>query len=236
MARAPRLSLAGELHYVVQRGHNDQGVFADDHDRAEYLDMLRGAAHLHGVAVHAYVLMTSQVHFLATPAAPGALSRLMQSLGRRYVAAFNRRHGRSGTLWSGRFRTGLIDGDAHGLEALMYLESVPTRAGLVTSAADWPWSSAAHHLGRRRDPLISEHSSFWTLGNTPFERESVHAHNLCQDLNRETLEALDSVTQRGGVYGGASFATRIESQSGVKVRSKPRGRPPRVKIRASKQV
>lgn len=52
-----------------------------------------------GCAVHAYVLMTNHVHLLVTPMTEGAIGRVMQSLGRRYVRYINDRyrgHARSG--------------------------------------------------------------------------------------------------------------------------------------------
>ena len=47
-----------------------------------------------------------------TPKRKGSLSRMMQSLGRRYGRTINAAHGRSGTLWEGRYRTAPIDADA----------------------------------------------------------------------------------------------------------------------------
>ena len=44
MARLPRLVVAGQAHFVVQRGHGGAPVFADDSDRAAYLAALREAA------------------------------------------------------------------------------------------------------------------------------------------------------------------------------------------------
>lgn len=225
MARAPRLTLPGELHYVVQRGHNDQGVFADDQDREHYLEMLRSAGLRYGLAVHAYVLTNSEIHLLATPSSSESLSRVMQSIGRRYVAQFNRRHQRAGTLWAGRFRATLIDGDAHGKAALVFVESLPARSGLVSSHGEWPWSSAAHHLGRRRDPLITEHSSYWALGNTPFERELAHADNLREGLATSTVEAFELAARGGRVHGSAAFLEHVESRSGRNLKLRPRGRP-----------
>src|SRR5437764_337892 len=109
MARLPRLAIAGLPHLVIQRGHNGQIVFADAVDRASYRAALREAAGKAGVAIHAYALLDAQVRMLVTPESPQALSSLMQSVGRRYTAGFNRRHGRSGTLWDGRFRATVID-------------------------------------------------------------------------------------------------------------------------------
>ena len=121
MARAPRLSLPGELHYLVQRGHNEGRIFVEDYDFGTFLGLLGDAAASHGVAIHAYVLMPTQFHLLATPSQADSLGRLMQSIGRRYVGDFNRRHDRSGGLWAGRFRAGLVDGRQHGANAIRYL-------------------------------------------------------------------------------------------------------------------
>jgi putative transposase len=228
VARAPRLALAAELHYVVQRGHNRQGVFADDADRSAFRTMLRDAAQHYGVALHAYALLANEVHLLATPADAAALSRLMQSLGRRYVAAFNRRHVRSGTLWAGRFRAGLVDAVALGEDAIVHVESLPVRAGLVAAAADWPWSSAAHHLGRQRDALLQEHPAYWALGNTPFERELAHAHRLREGVSNALAEAFVQAALRGRAMGGAAYSARMVAQAGLPPAVRARGRPRRM--------
>ena len=232
MARAPRLALAGELHYLLQRGHNRQGVFSDDVDRDAYLSMLLDAAAHYRVAIHAYALLDGEVHLLATPGETSSLSRLMQSLGRRYVAAFNRRHGRSGTLWEGRFRAGLIDAASLGLEAMVHVESVPVQAGLVGAADEWRWSSAAHHLGHRRDALVTEHPAYWALGNTPFERELAHAHRLRDGLPESLAKRLESTVMQGRATGPAHFKALIEERSGVPQQPRPRGRPARDAIQA----
>ena len=226
MARARRLALAGELHYLVQRGHNRQSVFADDRDRETYLAMLRDAAVQCGVAIHAYALLPTEVHLLATPRTDESLSRLMQSLGRRYVAAHNHRHGRSGTLWSGRFHAGVI-GASFGVEAMVHIESMPVQAGLAAWAGEWPWSSAAHHLGRRRDALIAEHPAYWALGNTPFDRESAHAHKLAEALPLIVSQGIERAVAQGGVFGEPAFRASVAHRTGRPLQPRPRGRPPR---------
>lgn len=225
MARSPRLALPGELHYLIQLGHNRQAVFVDDDDRNAYLGMLLDAAHRYGVAIHGYALLQSDVHLLATPPDSQALSRMMQSMGRRYVAAYNRRHARSGTLWAGRFRAGVIDGAAMGADALIHVESLPARMALVGPDADWPWSSAAHHLGRRRDPLISELPAYWTTGNTPFERQLAHADRLRTGPQRAFEEAIQAAAMQGRALGPPPFAARIGAQSGLIGQPRRRGRP-----------
>ena len=235
MARPARLSVGGELHCVLQSGHNRQAVFVDDVDRIAYLGMLRDAARQYGVAVHAHALLDNEVHLLLTPADALSIGRLMQSLGRRYVAAVNRRHGRSGTLWAGRFRSALIDGDALGIEAIVHVETRPLDAGLAASASDWAWSSAGHHLGRQRDPLITEHSSYWRLGNTPFERELAHAHKLVLGNGDVLREQFLRAVRQSLVVGPQPFAKGIGQLRTTLPERRSRGRP-RLAFRADKKT
>lgn len=227
MARLPRLALGGHPHHVLQRGHSGQPIFADDADRLAYLEALREAAATLRVAVHGYVLMNDHVHLLITPPEGGAVGRLMQSLGRRYVAGFNRRHGRSGTLWEGRFRATVVEAQPHLLGCLRYIEQNPVRAGLVAHAGDWPWSSAAHHLGRRRDPLISEPGVWWDLGNTPFDREIAWRARLDDAMGpREAAQYTDSV-MKGWALGSGSFLAQLGGLTARPLQARPRGRPPK---------
>jgi putative transposase len=225
MARLSRLAFAGELHHLCLRGHNGSSVFADDADRADFVAMLREAALAQAVAVHAYALLDDEVHLLATPTAASALSRLMQTLGRRYVAAFNRRHQRRGTLWDGRFRSSVLDGAANLLHAMHLIERLPVARGLAACAADWRWSSAAHHLGRWADALVTHHPLYWRLGNTPFERELAHASMLEVELPREVEQRLLTALVRGHVVGGADFLARLAPQTARSLIPRPRGRP-----------
>jgi putative transposase len=225
VARLPRLALAGELHLVLLRGHNDQPVFADDADRMTFTEMLREAAVRHSVAIHAYSFLNSEVHLLLTPGQTDALGRLVQSLGRRYVAAVNRRHGRRGTLWDGRFRSSLIDADTLLLAAIVFVETRAVAAGLAINAVDWAWSSAAHHVGRRRDPLVHDHDGYWMLGNTPFDRE--RAHTVALDAAQASVAdaRFAEATKRSAVIGPPAFQTKVAETLVRPLQPRPRGRP-----------
>lgn len=221
MARLPRLSIGGHPHHVIQRGHNRAAVFIDDDDRRRYLHVLREVSTDCGVALHAYVLLPEEIQLLATPPQPQALSRMMQRLGRRYVAWFNRRHGRSGTLWEGRFRASVLDSARYLLPCMRYVETLPARRALVARPIDYRWSSAAHHLGILRDPLVVEHEMYWRLGNTPFERESAYAQLLERTLTAVEIEEIENASEKGWGLG-------LTATAGVSRRLQPlaRGRPP----------
>lgn len=225
MARLPRLALAGHAHLVSLYGHSAQPVFIDDDDRRQFLVALREAALQQQVAVHAYVLLADHLHLLLTPSTPGGLGALMQSLGRRYGAGFNRRHDRHGTLWDGRYRATVVQPGAPVLEAMLFIEQHPVRTGQAVTAADHPWSSARHHLGLLRDPLVSTAGAWWPLGNTPFEREAAYRRLLDEGLPAARAQALAEACRRGWVLGDADFLAQLAGLTDRPLRARPRGRP-----------
>jgi len=83
MALQPRLDLPGIPQHIVQRGNNRLPCFLDDDDRHRYPRLLGEALLRTGCRLHAYALMGNHVHLLATPPELGAVSRLMQWLGRQ---------------------------------------------------------------------------------------------------------------------------------------------------------
>jgi len=105
--RRPRITLAGVLFHLIQRGNNRQACFFSDDYRA-YLNWLQEYAEKSSCAIHAYVLMTNHVHLLITPRTACGAGDLMKRLGRRYVQYINRIYRHSGTLWEGRFRSCLL--------------------------------------------------------------------------------------------------------------------------------
>ena len=227
MARLPRLALAGHAHLVSLYGHSAQPVFIDDDDRRLFLAALREAALQQHVAVHAYVLLTDHVHLLLTPATASGLGALMQGLGRRYGAGFNRRHGRYGSLWDGRYRATVVQPGAHLLEAMLFIDHHPVRSAGAPLAADHLWSSARHHLGQVRDPLVSEGSAWWPLGNTPFEREAAYRRLLDDGLGAHRAGVLADAARKGWAVGDAVFIRGLTGLTDRPLQARPRGRPPK---------
>ena len=89
------------------------------------------------------------------------------------------------------------------------------------------WSSAAHRLGRRRDPLLQDPPEMWTLGNTPFERELGYRRRLEQGVPEAAAGRLDRAVRGTWAVGSESFAEQVASQAGRPATPRPRGRPRR---------
>jgi putative transposase len=228
MARLSRLAVSGCVHHVLQRGIDQRPIFRDAADFQRIRDDLAQLCRDGALAVHAYVLMPDHFHLLLTPADAQGLSRAMQSLGRRYVRWFNRRTARAGTLWEGRFRSTVIEPERYLLDCMRYIELNPARTGLVADAATYPWSSLGHHLGLGLDPLVSDHPQFWSLGNTPFERQAAYARSCAVPLDAGVLRQLRENTHRGWPLGSERFIEALSAKTTRRLVRKPVGRPRRI--------
>lgn len=164
MPRIARLVFPDVPIHVIQRGNNRSACFVGVLDYRAYLRYLRVYATEFGCAIHAYCLMTNHVHLLLTPDTPKSCAQLMQRLGQCYVQTFNMAHGRSGTLWEGRFHSCLVPTENYVLACHRYIELNPVRAGMVRSPEQYPWSSFAANAAGREDPLITRHAALKALG------------------------------------------------------------------------
>ena len=225
MARLPRLVVPGHLHHVIARGNNEQAIVRDDADCRAFLNWLRESAQQAGVAVHAYVLLPSRLQLLVTPGDAEALGRMMQSLGRHYVPYFNARHGRSGSLWEGRFRATVLDADMYFLPCAQLIEQQPVRAGVSSELSGHPWSSYAHHVGAQREAWLTDHPAYWALGNTPFDREAAYQQRAEAGLSAELIAEIESATHKAWPLGSEEFRRRLAKLTSRRLEPARRGRP-----------
>jgi putative transposase len=226
MARLPRLTLAGYPHHVIQRGNNRHAIFEGEADYRRMLDLLRDNAVRFGVTVHSYVLMGNHFHLLVTPQTAEALPKMMQSVGRSYVRYFNDQHGRTGTLWEGRYKSTVIQTHRYLLACMAYIDLNPVRAGLSNDVADYDWSSYNHYIGRKIDRLVTPHPLYWELGNTPFAREAAYADLVHAGVSGQQLAQLTDATLKGWALGDAEFVDDLQKLTPRRVMPSAAGRPP----------
>lgn len=224
MARKARLVIAGQAMHILARGHNRQIIFTTDDDCRVYLDWLRDAAKEFGCAVHAFALMPNHAHLFLTPRYEYSLAKTMQSLGRRYSQYINRQQARSGTIWEGRFSSSLID-PQYALQVQRYIELNPVRAGLETRAEDCKNTSYQTHIGGKGESWLTDHPSFWQLGNTPFERQLAWATFVRDGAPHHEDHAITEHLIRSKPWVSPEFIRENSKIWGPEWQMKPRGRP-----------
>jgi putative transposase len=204
MARKHRYFIPGVTAHIIKRGNNRSAVFSRSDDYNHFLALLRDAAARYATAIHAFALMTNHIHVMATPEKEGSIPLMMKELGERYSQYFNAAYLRSGTPWDGRYRAFLLLDERYWLTCLRYIELNPVRAGMVTRAEDYPWSTYAIHALGRQITWLESHPLFIGLGRSDAERAAAYRH-LCSatidDDEVRRLRAHPAVVQTPAAIG-----------------------------------
>ena len=140
MARPLRIEYPDAVYHITSRGNERKTIFFDEHDRLRFLSILSDVVHRFRWRVFSWTQLGNHYHLFVKTPEPN-LSRGMQRLNQLYAQYINRRYNRVGHLFQGRFHAVLIEEQNYFLEVLRYVVLNPVRAGLVSTAADWQWSS-----------------------------------------------------------------------------------------------
>ena len=221
MARLPRVVVVDVAHHVTQRGNARQVILANHPDRIAYLELLRQSSELYRLSLLGYCLMSNHVHLIVVPRAAAALSQALQQTHGRYASYWNARQSSSGHVWQGRFYSCPLD-HAHLWAGLRYVELNPVRAGMVSAAEEWPWSSAAAHCHSDLAHQGLEMECWqrrWTVAGW---RDYLAAAESPTDLS-----ALRRCTHTGRPLGTSQFVAALEQTTLRRLALRKGGRPPK---------
>jgi putative transposase len=151
MARLLRIEFSSALYHMMARGDRREDIYEDDADREAFLQLLGAVCQRYGWRCHAYCLMNNHYHLVIETPQPN-LSRRMCQLNGGYTQAFNRRHGRVGHVFQGRFKAILVERDSYLKELCRYVVLNPVRARLGRDPGKWRWSSYLATAGRDSAP------------------------------------------------------------------------------------
>jgi putative transposase len=124
MPRPLRVLVPGGTYHLLSRGNARQPIFRDDEDRLAFIRTTLQVRSRFGWRVLTYCLMGNHYHLVVRTPAP-TLSRAVRQLNGVHAQRFNRRHGRVGHVFGGRFKAILVETDRHLLELARYVALTP---------------------------------------------------------------------------------------------------------------
>ena len=195
MARPLRIQYAHAFYHVTGRGNEGKKVFISKADYDKFKEYLAEAEKRYGFILHAYVLMGNHYHLLGeTPRAN--LSAVVHFIIGSYTTYFNKKRGRSGHLFQGRYKAILIDHDSYLLELSRYIHLNPVKVHMVERPEDYPHSSYVSYISLGKDDIVTR-DLIWNMISLDKER--------APELYRAFVEEALSVEQESpfkDLYGG----------------------------------
>jgi putative transposase len=213
MARISRIVAVGYPHHITQRGVRSIDIFKSDSDRNSYLQFIKEETQRCEIDILSWCLMINHVHFVAVPHDESSFAKGFGEAHKRYTRMKNFNEGVRGYLFQGRFGSCVLD-ERHLLAAVRYVENNPVAVGIVKNAWDYPWSSAAYHVGNIEDDILVKDRSLYGL---------VDDWRIYLDEKEEAeFNAIRKATRTGRPAGNNDFIIAMEGRTGrVLRRAKP---------------
>ena len=160
MSRSLRVEFSGAVYHVINRGNRRDCVFSSDADYMLFMEKLVRFSELFEVVIYAYCLMPNHFH-LHLKTRHANLSRFMQSFLTSFTLSLNKKYGKSGHLFQGRFNSQLVDGELYKNKLSRYIHLNPVKTKAVASKGllerkrllkDYRWSSYLSYIGLKEKP------------------------------------------------------------------------------------
>lgn len=216
MARKIRVFIADAAQHILLKSLDNLTIFRDEEDYKTFKEILQELSKTYQVDIHAYILMPKYFEFAATPKNVDALPKFMQSLGRKYVGYFNKKYGRSGTLWESRYKASLVENELYLFDVMKYIEQ--------QASIDYAHSSIGKNLFNKKDSIVVQSNLYKKLGYTDAQRLESYSKVFTKPVDDKN-HFIASCLEKQLVTGSKAFIKNIENLLGMALISKNRGRP-----------
>jgi putative transposase len=185
----------GQFYHLYNRGADSTSIFRGDADYLDFLTRLKQHCRKLDAAVIAYALLPNHYHVFARQDGVQPLGLAIQHTCNGYAQRFNHRHGRTGTLFEGRFKARCVTTTEHLLHLCRYIHCNPVKDGFALLPELWPYSNYQEWLGQRTGALVDREfiaQHFPQPGSyEQFLKEYLHNSARIPQKLREYLAALE---------------------------------------------
>lgn len=175
----------GERYHVYNRGTGRCDIFLDDEDRYKFLYNLEkyrlNDLHVPLVSLASFVLMNNHFHLAVQQLVDDGLSYFLNRVCLSYAMYFNKKYGRSGCLFSGRFQARHVDNDGYFLHLTRYIHRNPLEIIGDHPLEHYLWSSYRTYCGLDSSPLVTDRVAIETFKSGTEYRNFVYSWKSVED-------------------------------------------------------
>lgn len=203
MARPLRIEYENAVYHVTARGNEQKKIYFDTTDYRKFLKYIAEAKKKYGILLHCYVLMSNHYHLIIeTPDAN--LSRAMHHINSAYTSYINRKRGRSGHLFQGRYKAIVVAKDSYLSELSRYIHLNPVRAGIAQRPEEYPYSSYKTYLGSGKDEQLTQGLILRLMSEKVLQARRRYREFVESAIGTESDNPFESV-YGGIILGGSEF-------------------------------
>jgi putative transposase len=218
MPRRPRGNTGNYVYHVLNRAVRRATLFETPDDFAAFENVILQALQRVPIRLIASCEMSNHWHLVLWPDTADALPRFMHWLTCTHAQRWHAHRGTAGTgaVYQGRYKAVPVASDEHLLRVCRYVERNPLRAGMVTRAEYWRWSS----LWRRCNSCVDGY-----LSESPVLLPATWVNDVNEPQSDAELAALRNAIRRGAPFGSAEWQATAAHLLGLESQLRPIGRP-----------
>ena len=154
MVRVARLVSDSGYYHVMARGNNKEMIFKSPSEKEYYLEELEQVIEEGSLKLLSYCIMDNHIHLLIN-SDTDAMADVFRKINLKFALRYNKKYNQVGHVFQGRYKSEVIDTDQYLLSALRYIHNNPVKAGIVSNAENYRWSSYIDYLNSNSSLLDS---------------------------------------------------------------------------------
>ena len=221
MARAHRHYLPGFIWHITQRCHKREFLLRFNYYRQRWLYWMNEAKQRFDICILDYTVTSNHIHLLAmSEAKENDLAKAMHLVSGRVAQEFNQRRERRGAFWEDRYHATAVEGSAHLMRCMLYIDTNMVRARAVRHPKEWPYCGYQELAGNRHSYTLVDKEKLFELLQIPEEQFMKEYHVWISNYLESKQFGREKCWTESVAVGGQEFVETIKRRLGFKVKGR----------------